>query len=389
MNKSNTEKDNLIFSYTNNQTINLPVRYIEMIEDTLAQERIKSNTSFPTKRRVAIIILFFVCIVGTGAYASSNFILKRQEQLSDSAIEQYAEDIQTSGADADAFSRNLSQDEMERLTQLENAYKNEGVFPERDLLVINSENEINQKRVCFLAETSTFYLPKDTLKDEDLLEIIDFHYIREYSLSIQETGTTEQTPTDLTSNLDTEEIATQMIASLFNINMADLLIQNKDVQTMKGDGYNFSQEHISILNQTNQIQYNIVIDLDTKQVSSIDLINSESNYADGFPENVELEQSLYSVAKMQNEIFVNGQYVVKKCFIQALIDDTSGNLQHGIVNYCFELDHNIVSVISYSYATQTFYQYRMFTQEGFEKWKKTHTEKCKERNLKFIYKEIK
>lgn len=389
MNKSNTEKDKLIFSYTNNQNINLPIRYTEMIESTLTREKNRNNPRFLTQKRVAIFALFFLCMAGTGAYASSNYILKRQQQLSDSAVEQYVTDIQNSGADADNFSRDLSQKEQERFTQLEKAYTNEGVFPERNLLVVDSENEIDNKRVCFLAKTSTFYLPIESLSDEDLLELIDFRYMREYSLSKQENVTTEQTSTEPPQNSDIEDIAMQMVTSLFNTNAADLLIQGNDFQTIKEGEHDFSQEHISIFNQANQIQYTITVDVKTKQVASIDLAGPDSNYADGISEDIELEQSLYATVFNQNEIFTQGQYTVNKCFIQTAVDNSSGNLQHGIVNYCFEMDQDMISVISYSYATKTFYQYRMFTQEGFEEWKNKHIEQCKKNNLKFDYTEIK
>lgn len=47
---------------------------------------------------------------------------------------------------------------------------------------IDSPDKAESDKVCFEENTSTFYLP-EKLSDEDILEIIDFCYSRDYSLS--------------------------------------------------------------------------------------------------------------------------------------------------------------------------------------------------------------
>ena len=73
------------------------------------------------------------------------------------------------------------------MQELAEAYQTEGKFPEGEIVRIASEDEILPDRVCFLPDTSTFYLPETEMTDEDLLEIIDFYCKRDYSIMEQET----------------------------------------------------------------------------------------------------------------------------------------------------------------------------------------------------------
>lgn len=77
-------------------------------------------------------------------------------------------------ADADTFSRELSEKEQKRLNELAEKYKTEGLFPERNILQISDKSEIVSDQICFLAQDSTFYLPEMALSDEQMLELIDF-----------------------------------------------------------------------------------------------------------------------------------------------------------------------------------------------------------------------
>ncbi|MCX4321110.1 MAG: hypothetical protein OSJ44_15570, partial [Lachnospiraceae bacterium] len=127
---------------------------------------------------------------GKGAYASVNHFLERGSQLTQGEKDAYVEDITNVPANADAFSRELTEAERERREVLMGRYLKEGLFPEEKLQKINSVEELVTDRVCFLPETSTFYLPERELTDEDLLQIIDHDLMVDYSL--EQAGRMEQ-----------------------------------------------------------------------------------------------------------------------------------------------------------------------------------------------------
>ena len=53
-------------------------------------------------------------------------------------------------ADADTFSRELSQKEQKRLNELAEKYQTEGLFPDESILQISDKSEIVSDQICFL-----------------------------------------------------------------------------------------------------------------------------------------------------------------------------------------------------------------------------------------------
>ncbi len=96
----------------------------------------------------------------------------------------YLDTLNDSLASADTFLRPLSETEKARMDELAMQYKGKGVHPKQNLLEVQDESEIVSDRICFIGSTSTFYLPDTALTDEDILELIDFYCIREYSMDL-------------------------------------------------------------------------------------------------------------------------------------------------------------------------------------------------------------
>lgn len=387
---SSTEMDDTIFAYVNRQSVNLPKDYEEMVKQTLVQLNEKKGINKKNwQSRVAILVIVFVCIGGTGVYAGTNYVAKRQQELSKDSVEQYIEDVQNSNANADTFSRELSEEEKARYSELEVVYMEEGRFPKDEVLIIQSVEEINSERVCFLANTSTFYLPKHELNDEDLLEIIDFRYMRDYSLT-QEANITTEELIEPKNDIGLEEMVVQLMAVLFDEERTDLNIESSELQNIQTGQNEQLQEYIKICNQADKTQYIVVYDTDENRITNISFEGKESNYADGMCRDAELEKTtLYDMAQMKNKVFTDEESLGDNCYVQTIVKEDTNCLQRGIINYCFELEHGMVSVISYSYVTETFYQYRLFTKESFEEWKNRHKEQCENDGFQFSYTEIK
>ena len=188
-------------------------------------------------------------------------------------------------------------------------------------------------------------------------------------------------------DFDAEDAAIQMTMDLFQKQREDLQVVNKNDQVLDGE-IQPTQSYISICSQSDHVQYTVQVDLKAQRVTSIDLEGDTTNYATDISEDQELEQSLYTQAQAQNDIFTKKQYSGSQCYIQTTIDKDLGILQHGTVNYCFETTQDMISIISYSYTTHTFFQYRLLTKEAFEGWKNRMMQQCENGNWEFIYREI-
>ena len=129
-----------------------------------------------------------VCIIlaGTGSiYAAKNYLGQRLREMDAAKTGQYNDRTQSSIMGADSYSRNLTEAERERLSLLNNQYLSEGRFPESE--ITQFENEANVTDCCFyfVSSESKFYLPERKMTDEELLELIDFYYKRDFSVQNQ------------------------------------------------------------------------------------------------------------------------------------------------------------------------------------------------------------
>ena len=92
--------------------------------------------------------------------------------------------VQNSEVEAFSVSRELSWNEKIRKDQLSNLYKKGERFPEGKIIILQQGEKANPDAVCYDEISATWYFPSHELTDEELLEIIDYEYKINYSLSI-------------------------------------------------------------------------------------------------------------------------------------------------------------------------------------------------------------
>lgn len=68
------------------------------------------------------------------------------------------------------------------MQQLQEAYQN-GRFPQQTITFTDSVGQIPDDSLKYDPDTGFLYLPDRTLTDEELLQIIDFNYTRDYAVS--------------------------------------------------------------------------------------------------------------------------------------------------------------------------------------------------------------
>lgn len=72
--------------------------------------------------------------------------------------------------------RQYSDDEKERMDELQESYQNETAKPEQLIREVNSADDVTEGTLCYIVSTGQFYLPDRELSDEELLEIIDCNF---------------------------------------------------------------------------------------------------------------------------------------------------------------------------------------------------------------------
>lgn len=132
----------------------------------------------------AAAILLVIGAVSIPVQAGIRYLVKqRMESIPQEEMENTLTMLRSQSVNADSFSRSYSSEEKERMTRLFQSYQ-KGTFPESELLLLEEGTEIPENTLCYEKITGCFYLPDRSLTDEELLQIIDFNYKREYSLTL-------------------------------------------------------------------------------------------------------------------------------------------------------------------------------------------------------------
>ncbi len=128
----------------------------------------------------------FVLIVGAvipSQAAIRYFVKDRLENIPKQELEAVNQMVQgQNNAEADSFSREYSKEEIKRMQQMQEAYQN-GRFPQQTITFTDSVGQIPDDSLSYDPDTGFLYLPDRTLTDEELLQIIDFNYTRDYAVS--------------------------------------------------------------------------------------------------------------------------------------------------------------------------------------------------------------
>ena len=72
--------------------------------------------------------------------------------------------------------RAYSDQEKERMKELQQSYQNETIYPENLIQEVDSAEEVTEGILCYIRSTGEYYLPDRELTDEELLEIIDCNF---------------------------------------------------------------------------------------------------------------------------------------------------------------------------------------------------------------------
>ena len=172
----NQEWDKKVREMAATERMVVPVTMEERIERILKAKR--KNYSI---RRMGFLVAVGVLAVSATVTASVGAYRQRMESMNHAEMEAYYAQLQEAKAGADSYNREMTGTERKRLEQLEEAYEEQGLFPEGELTMLKTPEQY-KKGVGFYAARSTFFFPEKEMSDEELLEYIDFRKKRDYSL---------------------------------------------------------------------------------------------------------------------------------------------------------------------------------------------------------------
>lgn len=133
--------------------------------------------------RAAALSAVCVLMLSVTVSASVGLYRQRMEAMNHEKLEEYFTQIYQSGMPADTHNRSLTEGERTRMGELEAAYRELGLFPKKELTMLE-EPEHYREGVAYLPSTGTFFFPEKEMTDEELLQYIDFLQKRDYSLAV-------------------------------------------------------------------------------------------------------------------------------------------------------------------------------------------------------------
>ena len=307
-------------------------------------KRLKADPAYPLPRRrmsvsaAALALVFMTASTAVAGAAISKF-QERMEMMSEYEIEKNVSDLQKALEHADSFSRELSAQEMEQMKEMAVEYEKEGRFPEGELLVVNSETEWKAGGPVFVAESSTFVLPGEELSEEDMLEILDFLYKRDYSLETvnvvraeNETGT----KADALTEDEAVRIARKLAESLTDMDVDScetVLSSNMDEVTVENSAEGIQVEFIK-----DDESFVVFVENDTKKITSFELDSNIAGNTD-----IVVDENLYREKYPEIMDFLTSQIgvmePVESSFCLYYVDEEKETL-YGKVSYYFQSGNN-------------------------------------------------
>lgn len=133
-------------------------------------------------RKAFLLTAALIMLFSATAAAATGVLRERMEAMNREEMEAYFAQIYTARVPFDNYNRTFSETEKARMEELEISYLNEAHFPEKELTMIKQPADYKGRGVAFYKDTSTFFFPEKEMSDEELLQIIDFRYKRDYSL---------------------------------------------------------------------------------------------------------------------------------------------------------------------------------------------------------------
>ena len=134
--------------------------------------------------KAAVACLVIICVAGITACAAEaiHAYKERMTEMNRQLLDEYYNVAFQSHTIS--YSRAMTKEETKRYNILKEEYLTEGHFPKGAVKYLENASDYRGKGVALHAETGILYIPDKELKDEEILQIIDFFKKREYSIYV-------------------------------------------------------------------------------------------------------------------------------------------------------------------------------------------------------------
>lgn len=356
----------------------LPNSYEMRFQNTLEKISAKKAKRYFLLFHSKVAAVIALCVVSLslsiGAGAAINLYIQRMNSLNEEEMLTYNSEVQNTDKEADSFSRQLSKLERDKMLEFREEYETEGRFPTKEILKVQKKSEVVHGELCFCVENSTFYLPKQELTDDELLQIIDFMEKRDYSVrkknSVSELPSSEN---EKVSEDEAVEFAKKILADVYNLDItyADKEIEFETTQNSKGE--KLSSYFVYLKNRKWEFDATVEIDSETGVLNGIDIDNkSKEECISGIKVEKKRYQEYGSEIRQLYEHLQYGKNIKKMWVTYNYLED--GTLNRGNVKYVIETEDGRGYVFIYSINADIVYDiYQIPDIEFFEKQEKRNT----------------
>ena len=350
------------------------MRFQNTLEKISAKKAKRYFLLFHSKVAAVIALCVVSLSLSIGAGAAINLYIERMNSLNEEEMLTYNSEVQNTDKEADSFSRQLSKLERDKMLEFREEYETEGRFPTKEILKVQKKSEVVHGELCFCVENSTFYLPKQELTDDELLQIIDFMEKRDYSVrkknSVSELPSSEN---EKVSEDEAVEFAKKILADVYNLDItyADEEIEFETTQNSKGE--KLSSYFVYLKNRKWEFDATVEIDSETGVLNGIDIDNkSKEECISGIKVEKKRYQEYGSEIRQLYEHLQYGKNIKKMWVTYNYLED--GTLNRGNVKYVIETEDGRGYVFIYSINADIVYDiYQIPDIEFFEKQEKRNT----------------
>lgn len=366
--------------------INLPDECRKRMSDTINGLSDKGIHKWHLQFRSAAAVIV-VCILMTSitVYAAVDYVKQRMENLSKEEKNDYYEGLQTSTAGADSYSRELTEFENDKMEDLKVKYKN-GQFPEKALTIVKTQAAADgSAELYFVEDTSLFVIPSRELTEEEMLEIIDFYYCRDYSL--MEKVNQENKTADNTNKVEEKigvdedkavELAKTVVKDIYGMDCTgfDITVEYDD---SKGDIY-----IVTMKDSDTKSEYRVNVDAAQESIAEVSFIQQEDYSVTGITVDREKFITKYEDALdiLTLKMKIDKPIIQSTCEYNFYAD---GSLERGVVSYLFEMEDGTGYVVKYSCVYDVFFD---IFETDYNKYRQTMDQNESNRKKRGLEREI-
>ena len=364
----------------------LPNSYEMRFQNTLEKISVKKAKRYFLLFHSKVAAVIALCVVSLsvsiGAGAAINLYKQRMNSLNEEEMVRYNSEVQNTDKEADSFSRQLSKLERDKMLKFREEYETEGRFPTKEILKVQKKSEVVSGELCFCVEDSTFYLPKQELTNDEVLQIIDFMEKRDYS--VRKKNSASELPSsenEKVSEDEAVELAKKILADVYNL---DTTYANEEIEfetTQNSKGEKLSSYFVYLKNGKWEFDATVEIDSETGVLNGIDIDNkSKEECISGIKVEKERYQEYGSEIRQLYEHFQYGKNIKKMWVTYNYLED--GTLNRGNVKYVVETEDGRGYVFIYSINADIVYDiYQIPDIEFFVKQEKRNTKVNKKNGI--------